>query len=177
MQQRFIQHKSIFLFLLIWGLLASPAIAQKQNLNLTELLSCFHAAGYPTCLFDKLEQRGYQRIDKQYPEYCERVIYYFGKPKPSIFVNPTHCTRLIRSPWYPVKGKDEIELQFQRSGRAYFEMLSAQVRKTCKALPAENGTNSAEKGKAKVKAYRHEATGTTILIRTETPVAYIYLIK
>jgi hypothetical protein len=177
MQLKYIQFKVLFLFLSVYFFGSSQANAQKQYIKLSELISCYQDANYPTCLFDKLDQKGYVRIDKQYTEYCERVIYYWGTPKPSFFVNPSHCSRPVRSSWYPVKGKDEIELQFQKSGRAYFETLSAQIRKSCKALPAENGTNTAEKGKAKIKAYRHEASGTTILIRSASPVAYIYLVK
>jgi hypothetical protein len=179
MQLKFFPVKATVLFLLaIFFSGSTQAKAQSHLIKFNEFVSCFNGAAYPACLFGMLEQRGYIRIDKQYPEYCERPIYYWAKGgKPGVFVNPMHCSRPIRSPWYPVKGKEEIELQFQKSSRAYFESLSAQIRKSCKALPSENSIVSSSKTNAKIKAYRHEASGTTFLIRGTSPVAYIYLVK
>jgi hypothetical protein len=151
---------------------------QAQQIKLSEVLTCFNAPEYPQCLFEMVENEGFERIDKEYYENCERIIYYYAKSgKPNLFINPMLCRKPYVSEWYPVKVKNELEFQFQKSSRVLFENISAQVRKQCKLLPAKNGMVSNSKGKATTKAYLHEATGTTIVIKNAAPVAYIYLLK
>lgn len=157
----------------------APAQTRNQNLNFQKITNCFASSGYPDCLFDMLDNSGYERIDKQYLEYCDRVIYGFinADGRPSVFFNPTICPKPIRSELYPLKVKNELEIQFQKSGRPYFENLYAQIRKTCKALPDENGTVPGPKSKTTKRVYRHEASGITFLVVSTAPVAYIYLLK
>ncbi|KAA9340744.1 hypothetical protein [Adhaeribacter soli] len=154
------------------------AQTRNQNLKLDQIISCFNAPEYPTCLFDMLENNGYVRVDKQYTEYCERPVYYFSNNgKPSVFFCPMLCRRQVRSEHFPLKVKSELELQFQRAGRPYFESLNARIRKTCQALPDENGKIPTAKSKTTTRAYRHEASGITFVVKSTAPVAYIYLLK
>ena len=121
---------TLLAFFLILNTLPASAQTRNQNLKFEKITNCFAASGYPDCLFELLENSGYERIDKQYLEYCDRVVYGFinADGRPSVFFNPTVCPKPIRSELYPLKVKNELEIQFQKSGRPYFENLYAQIR-------------------------------------------------
>jgi hypothetical protein len=165
-------------FLGVFFYLFTIVSTQAQTVKLNDVISCFNAPEYPVCLFEMLENKGFERIDKEYPGNCERIIYaYPATGKPKIFFNPTLCRKLYLSEMYPVKIKNELEIQFQKSSKPYFDKLSAEIRKTCKALPAENGSIPGSKSKTSTRAYRHQASGITFLIKNTSPVKYIYLLK
>ena len=153
-----------------------PFATQAQTFKFNELTTSFASASYPNSVFDLLEGKGFTRIDKQYPDFCERVVYYFNRAgKPTMFVNPKNCNRTFDHELYPLKVKNELELQFQRSNRASFDYLTGLIKKQCQPLPLENVSNSDEK--STVKAYRHPATSTTFLIKTTDKVCFIYLLN
>ncbi|MBK0402027.1 hypothetical protein I5M27_03460 [Adhaeribacter sp. BT258] len=152
--------------------------ASAQNLKFDELKTSFTAQNYPEGLFEMVEAKGFYRVDKQYLPYCDRVIYaYVKNDRPVMFVNPVVCPKPQRSEIFPMKVKNELELQYQKTGRPQFESLHEQIRKTCKALPDENGTVPGPKSKTTKRAYRHEASGITFVVINTAPVAYIYLLK
>lgn len=168
----------LLIFLVVFGFSQVQAQSRTQNINLNQVISSFAAPEYPASFFDLLDNNGYERVDKQYLEYCDRVIYAFKKnEKPVVFYSPMLCSRLVRSEQYALKVKNELEIQFQKSGRPYFESLRAQIRKTCQALPDANGKVPSPKSKATTRAYRHEASGITFVVKGTAPVAYIYLLK
>lgn len=168
--------KSLFpgIFFYFFTLISS----QAQTVKLNEVISCFTVPEYPFCLFEMLEGKGFERIDKEYLENCERIIYaYPASGRPRVFFNPTLCRKPYLSEMYPVKIKNDLEMQFQKSSRPYFDKLSAEIRKTCKALPGENGKIPGAKSKSTTRAYFHQASGITFLIKNTSPVKYIYLLK
>lgn len=169
-----------FFFKCLLGLFLgfSANLAQAQNLKLEELLTSLNAPQYPNNIYALVEQQGFERIDKQWLIDCDRAIYYFTKEgNPSMFVNPTKCFKMVRSPHLPAYFRNEIELQFQKSGRPEFEALSAQVKKQCRLLGTQRGAESGANVAGTTTTYRHDATGTTLVIDNATPVAYIYLIR
>src|SRR5688572_18828354 len=168
--------KSISFAVLLY--LVSSASVLAQNLKLDELNTCFTAKNYPDCLFEMVEAKGFYRVDKQYLENCDRVIYTFVKnDRPVMFVNPVLCPKPQQSSILAKRVKNELELQFQKNGRGLFEQLSAQIRKTCKPVAVENGTVPEGKSKIKKRAYRNETTGITYVVINTAPVAYIYFLK
>ena len=167
-----------FKFFLLSALWFSAVTVQAQTLKLEELITALNAPKYPATIFEMVEGKGFERIDKQWLASCDRVIYYQLKEgKPSIFVNPMNCFKLMRSTHYPVGYRNEVELQFQKSSRAEFEEFSAQVKNQCKFLKTQNATESGTNVASTSKVFRHEATGTTLVINDSAPVAFIYLIK
>src|SRR5690606_9413971 len=160
--------------LLFFILPAAPGFT--QNLKLDDLKNCFSATNYPECLFEMVESKGFYRLDKQYLENCDRVVYaYVKNQRPVMFVNPVTCFRTHTSEIYPLKVKSELELQFQKAGRVQFEALSARIRKSCKALPAANTSDPGKK--INLRAYRHQASGITFVIVDDAPVGFIYFLK
>ncbi len=155
------------------------ASAQAQTFKLEELISSFNSPEYPERLFEMVEAKGFYRVDKEWLPTCDRVIYAFDvkEGKPGMFVNPMNCFKPLTNDHYPVRFKNETQLQFQKSTRAEFDKLSAVIRKQCKAATIQNGTESGAKTKTGKKAYLHEASGVKIIIEDSAPVAFIYLIK
>ena len=94
-----------------------------------------------------------------------------------MFVNPILCPKPQTSTVFPMRVKNELELQFQKNGRPLFENFSAQIRKTCKPVAADNGTDPDLKSKTAGKVFRNETSGVTYIIINTAPVAYIYLLK
>lgn len=165
-----------FLFAIAFLLVTFPASA--QNIRLKELLTSFSSPEYPQSLFEMLEAKGFERIDKQYDLNCERAIYAYPKSgSAAVFFNPMLCRKAYLNEMYPVKSKNELELQFQKRSRPYFANLCAQIKKECKPLPGENGKVTEKKSKGALQAYYHKETGITILVKGPAPVAYIYLLK
>ena len=165
-----------FFLAAIFGLTVN--LAQAQTLKLEELITSFNAPKYPATVFELIENKGFERIDKQWLANCDRAIYYLNKEgKPSLFVNPMNCFKMIRSAHYPAYYRNEMEVQFQKSARTEFEDLSAQVKKQCKALGTQQRSESGANVAGTKAAYRHEATGTTLVIEDSAAVAYIYFIK
>lgn len=163
---------------LILSFFLVTANVQAQQLKFDEVLTCFSAPEFPVCLFDMADAKGFERIDKEYFENCDRIVYFYAKgSKPTMFIIPMLCRKPMVSEQYPVRIKNELELQFQKSSRALFESINYQVRKQCKPLPDENGTIPGPKSKTTKRAYRHEATGVTIVVSAAAPVAYIYFLK
>jgi hypothetical protein len=171
--------RSFYKILLVsFGLCFFSAATQAQSIKLDETISCFNATEYPGCLFELVESNGFERIDKEYFGQCERVIYYYAKGgRPSVFFNLMLCRKGYLSEHYPVFSKHELEMQFQKSGRPYFETLSASIRKQCKPLAYPNSSVPGPKSKTTTRAYKHEASGNIIVIKNTSPIAYIYLLK
>lgn len=168
--------KSTALLMLLY--FTTLADALSQDLKLEDINSCFTEKNYPSCLFDMVESKGFYRVDKQYLERCDRVIYTFLKAgKPAMFVNPLLCPKPQNSSIYPKWVKNELELQFQKNGQELFEKMSAQIRKTCKPIANENGTVPAAKSKTTKRVYRNETSGIIYVVMNTAPVAYIYLLK
>lgn len=151
---------------------------QAQNLKFDELVACIDGKQYPKSVFEMVESKGFTRVDKQWLESCDRVIYYFMKDgKPTMFVNPMNCYKLMRNRNYPVAYRNEIELQYQRSSRPEFEAMQAQIKNQCKFIGTKNGTESGEKLANTTMAYKHEASGVTFVIEDAAPIAFIYVLR
>jgi hypothetical protein len=173
--------KSILLFLLFTF---CSLLSRAQVLKFEELISNFTSPEYPIVFYDTIESKGFVRIDKQYPNNCERVMYYYERNgKPVIFANPQHCLEEYRNLYYPLKAKRQIELQFQRMARPDFDKLNAVIRKSCKLISGNPEPAAAKKGKGKKpavnkpKAYQHEASGIKLVVCDFYPVSYIFLLK
>ena len=164
----------LFKFLLVSFLSIYASAAQAQVLKLEELIACFLAPNYPTCVFEMVEEKGFTRIDKQWLPKCDRVIYYLEKEgRPSIFVNPMNCFQMEKSTHFPKYFRNEMEVQFQKSSRKEFEILRAEVKKQCKYLGAQKASES---GNVASQAYRHETSGITFIVEDSGKVASIYFI-
>ena len=125
----------LFKFLFASFLLVSATAAQAQALKFDELLTSFLAPKYPLSVFEMIENRGFERIDKQWLPKCDRVIYYLTKEgSPSVFVSPTKCFEMERSNHFPKYYRNEMEVQFQKSSRAEFETLKAQVERPSRRI-------------------------------------------
>ena len=169
---------SFFKFLFVSLLSIYATAAQAQTLKLEELIACVVAPKYPSCVFEMVESKGFTRIDKQWLPKCDRVIYYLEvNGKPSIFVNPMNCFQMERSTHFPKYFRNELELQFQKSSRAEFETMAAQVKKQCKFLGTQKGSESGNKSAGTSVAYRHEASGITFIVEDSPKVAHIYLLN
>lgn len=171
--------KSFFFRILLVGVLGVMAgSVQAQNLKFDEIVTCINSRQYPLSAFEMVESKGFMRVDKQWLASCDRAIYYFLKDgKPSLFVNPMNCYKLMRNPNYPVAYRNEMELQYQRNCRPEFEEMQAQIKKQCKYLGTQNGTESGEKLANNTMAYKHEASGVTFVIEDASPVSFIYVLR
>jgi hypothetical protein len=167
--------RSFFLkFLFVSFLSFYATAAQAQILKLDELIACFSEPKYPACVFEMVENKGFQRIDKQWLPVCDRAIYYLEiNGNPSYFVSAMNCFEMQRSTHFPKYYRNEMELQFQKSSRKEFEMLTAEVKKQCKFLGAQKATETS----AKSLAYHHETSGITFIVKETPKVNFIFLIK
>ena len=152
--------------------------AGAQSLKFDEVVTCINGSQYPNSVFELVESKGFMRVDKQWLANCDRVVYYLMKDgKPTMFVNPTNCYKLMRNSKYPVAYRNEMELQYQRSSRPEFEAMQTQIKKQCKFLGTRNGSESGEKMAGTTMAYKHEASGVTFVIEDAAPVAFIYVLR
>ena len=165
-------------FLFASFLIVYAATAQAQTLKFDELLTSFLAPKYPISVFEMIEPKGFERIDKQWLPKCDRVIYYLAKEgNPSLFVSPTKCFEMERSTHFPKYYRNELEVQFQKSSRAEFELLKAQVKKQCKLLGTQKSSESGDNSAGSSVAYRHEISGVTVIVEDTAAVAFVYFIK
>ena len=174
----FCMRSSFFKFLFASFLIIYATASQAQTLKLDELIACFNGPKYPACVFEMVEGKGFNRIDKQWLPKCDRVIYYLEvNGSPSIFVSPMNCFEMQRSTHFPKYYRNEMEVQFQKSSRKEFETLKAEVKKQCKFLGAQKGSESGNNVPGSSQAYRQEATGITFIVEDSEKAAFIYLIK
>src|SRR5688572_32838918 len=102
----------IFKFLFASFLSIYASAASAQTLKLDELIACFTAPNYPACVFEMVESRGFNRIDKQWLPVCDRAIYYLEvNGSPSYFISPMNCFEMQRSTHFPKYYRNEMELQ------------------------------------------------------------------